>query len=62
MDLLVFYYAWDLAYNKQFQILAFLQSELFGDRKNQFFSTRSALTNFFARINNYMNNIIIGKE
>ena len=62
MDLLVCYYAWDLAYNKKFQILDFLQSELFGDRKNQFFSTRSALTKFFARINNNMNNIIIGKE
>ena len=37
INLSVCHYAWDLAYNKQFQILDFLQSELFGDRKNLFF-------------------------
>ena len=41
MDLLVCY-CWDLAYHKQFQILNFLQSELFSDQKDLFFSKRSA--------------------
>ena len=42
MELLVCYYSWDLAYHKQFRILDFLQSEIFGDQKNPFVSKRSA--------------------
>jgi len=34
LNLIACYYAWELLYPKQFQVLAFLQTYLVGDKKN----------------------------
>lgn len=45
LNIMACYYAWDLSYPKEFQLLAFVQYVVVGDTNNQYVSTK--LSDFF---------------